>query len=52
MIEVFGNITKKEMKLDNPLSFDQCYISSVSLYTDFVLYNVPTDLVILTDVGI
>ena len=31
MIEVFGNTTKKEVKLDNPLSFDQCYISSVSL---------------------
>ena len=43
MIEVFGNTTKKEVKLDNPLSFDQCYISSVSLYTDFVLQNVPTD---------
>ena len=36
IIEVFGNTTKKEVKLDNPLSFDQCYISSVSLYTDFV----------------
>ena len=24
MIEVFGNTTKKEVKLDNPLSFDQC----------------------------
>ena len=36
MIEVFGNTTKKEVKLDNLLSFDQCYISSVSLYTDFV----------------
>ena len=43
MIEVFGNTTKKEVKLDNPLSFDQCSISSVSLYTDFVLHNVPTD---------
>ena len=43
MIEVFGNTTKKEVKLDNPLSFDHCYISSVSLYTDFVLHNVPTD---------
>ena len=26
MIEVFGNTTKKEVKLGNPLSFDQCYI--------------------------
>ena len=32
MMEVFGNTTKKEVKLDNPLSFDQCSISSVSLY--------------------
>ena len=36
MIEVFGNNIKKEVKLNNPLSFNQCYISSVSLYTDFV----------------
>ena len=32
MMKVFGNTTKKEVKLDNPLSFDQCSISSVSLY--------------------
>ena len=51
MIEVFGNTTKKEVKLDNPLSFDQCSISSVSLYTDFVLHNVPTDQVIVINVG-
>ena len=51
MIEVFGNTTKKEVKLDNPLSFDQCYISSVSLYTDFVLHNVPTDQVVVIDAG-
>ena len=43
MIEVLGYTTKKEVKLDNPLSFDQCYISSMSLYTDFVLHNVPAD---------
>ena len=43
MIEVFGNTRKKEVKLNNPLSFDQCSISSVSRYTDFVLHNVPTD---------
>ena len=42
MIEVFGN-EKKEVKLDNPFSLDQCSISSVSLYTAFVLHNVPTD---------
>ena len=51
MMEVFGNTTKKEVKLDNPLSLDQCSISSVSLYTDFVLHNVPTDQVILIDAG-
>ena len=51
MMEVFGNTTKKEVKLDNPLSFDQCSISSVSLYTDFVFHNVPTDQVILIDAG-
>ena len=51
MIEVFGNTMKKEVKLDNPLSFDQCSISSVSLYTDFVLHNVPTDQVIVINAG-
>ena len=51
MMEVFGNTTKKEVKLDNPLSFDQWYISFVSLYTDFVLHNVPSDQVILIDAG-
>ena len=48
MIEVFGS-RKKEVKLDNPLSFDQCSISSVSLYTDLVLPNVPSDQVIVID---
>ena len=51
MIEVFGNTTKKEVKLDNPLSFDQCYNSSVSLYTDFVLHNFPTDQVVVINAG-
>ena len=51
MIEVFGNTTKKELKLDNPLSFDQCSNSSVSLYTDFVLHNVSTDQVIVIEEG-
>ena len=51
MIEVLGNTTKKEVKLDNLFSFDQCPVSSVSLYTDFVLHNVPTDQVISTDAG-
>ena len=51
MIEVFGNNNKKEVKLDNPLSFNQCYVSSVSLYTDFVLHNVPTDQVVVINGG-
>ena len=51
MMEVFGNTTKKVGKLDNPLSFDQCYISSVSLYTDFVLHNVLSDQVMLINAG-
>ena len=51
MIEVFGNTRKKDVKLDNPLSFDQCYISSVSLYTDFVLHNVPSDQVVVINAG-
>ena len=51
MIEVFGNTTKKEVKLDNPLTFDQCSISSVSLYTAFELHNVPSDQVIVINAG-
>ena len=51
MIEVFRNTMNKEVKLDNPLSFDQYYISSVSLYTDFVLHNFPADQVIVIDEG-
>ena len=51
MIEVFGNNSKNEVKLDNPLSFNQCYISSVSLYTDFVLHNVPTDQIVVINGG-
>ena len=51
MIEVFGNNSKKEVKLDNPFSFNQCYVSSVSLYTDFVLHNVPTDQVVVINGG-
>ena len=41
-IEVFGS-GKREVKLDDPLSFDRCSISSVSLYTDFMLHNLPSD---------
>ena len=51
MTEVLGNTTKKEVKLDNPLSFDQCSISSVSHYTDFVLHNVSTDQVVVINAG-
>ena len=51
MIEVFRNNNKNEVKLDNPLSFNQCYISSVSLYTDFVLHNVPTDQIVVINGG-
>ena len=51
MIEVFGNNNKKEVKLDNPLSFNKCYISFVSLYTDFVLFNVPTNQVVVINGG-
>ena len=29
IIKVLGNTTKKEVNVDNPLSFDQCFISSV-----------------------
>ena len=49
MIEMLGNTTKKEVKLDNPHSHSitatlrPCRSIPVSLYTDFVLHNVPTD---------
>ena len=51
MIEVFGNTTKKEVKLDNLLSFDQYSISSLPVYTDFELRNVPTDPMIVINSG-
>ena len=51
MIEVFGNNNKKEIKLDNPLSFDKCYISFVSSYTDFTFHNVPYDQVVVINGG-
>ena len=51
MIGVFRNTMNKEVKLDNPLSFDQCSISSVSLYTDFVLHNVTTDQIVVINAG-
>ena len=52
IIKVLGNTTKKEVKLDNPFSFDQCSISSVSLSTVSLLLSVPNDRLILTDAGI
>ena len=51
MIEVLCNSKKKEVMLDNPLSFDQCSNKSVSLYTDFVMHNVSTDQVIVIEEG-
>ena len=51
MIEVFGNNSKKEMKLDIPLSFDKCYISFVLFYTDFTFHNVPSDQVFVINGG-
>ena len=51
MIDVFGNTRKKEVNLNNPISFDQCSTSSVSLYTDFVLHNFPTDQVVVVNAG-
>ena len=39
------------MKLDNPLSFDKCYISFVLFYTDFTFHNVPSDQVIVINGG-
>ena len=50
MIELFGS-GKKKMKLDSPLAFDQCFILSVTLCTDFVFGNVPADQVISVDAG-
>ena len=35
------------MKLDYPLSFDNCYISFVLFYTDFTFHNVPSDQVVV-----
>ena len=51
MIGVFRNTMNKEVKLDNPLSFDQCSISSVLHYTDFVFHNFPTDQVVVINAG-
>ena len=40
------NTPKTVVKLENPLSFKQCYISAISLYTDFLLFNVASDQVV------
>ena len=41
------NTSKTTVQLDNTISFDRCYISSVSVYTDFKLYNVTEDQLII-----
>lgn len=41
------NTSKTTVQLDNTISFDRCYISSVSVYTDFKLYNVTEDQIII-----
>ena len=49
---MFGNTTKKKVKLDkSSLIRSVATISSVSLYRDFVLHNVPTDQVVLINAG-
>ena len=48
MIEVFGNNSKKEVKLDNLLSFNKCYISSVSLSMNGTSSNDKPSIEILT----
>ena len=40
------NTAKTLVKLENPLSFKQCYISAISLYTNFMLFNVASDQVV------
>ena len=51
MIEVFRITKNREVQRDNPLSFDKCYISFVSFYTDFTFHNVPSDQVIVINRG-
>ena len=48
IIDVFGNNSKKEVKLDNPLSFNKCYISSVSLSMNGTSSNDKPSIEILT----
>ena len=46
------NTSKTTVQLDNTISFDRCYISSVSIYTDFKLYNVSEDQTIIINANI
>lgn len=46
------NTSKTTVQLDNTISFDRCYISSVSIYTDFKLYNVSQDQTIIINANI
>ena len=46
------NTSKTTVQLDNTISFDRCYISSVSVYTDFKLYNVSEDQTIIINANV
>lgn len=46
------NTSKTTVQLDNTISFDRCYISSVSIYTDFKLYNVSEDQTIIINANV
>ena len=46
------NTSKTTVQLENTISFDRCYISSVSVYTDFKLYNVSEDQTIIINANI
>lgn len=46
------NTSKTTVKLDNTISFDRCYISSVSIYTDFKLYNVSENQTIIINANV
>lgn len=46
------NTSKTTVQLDNTISFNRCYISSVSIYTDFKLYNVSEDQSIIINANV
>lgn len=46
------NTSRTTVQLDNTISFDRCYISSVSVYTDFKLYNVSEDQTIIINANV